>query len=79
MPAKSKIHQQLKTLRDTLNQHNYRYYALDDPAIPDAEYDRMLRELAALEQQHPELLTSDSPTQRVGSAPISAFSGLKPD
>ncbi len=64
-------------LRDQINFHNYRYYVLDDPEIPDAEYDRLLRELQTLEEQHPELITVDSPTQRVGAAPISEFGEVK--
>ena len=60
-------------LRDQLNYHNYRYYVLDDPEIPDAEYDRLFRELQQIESEHPELITSDSPTQRVGSAPLKFF------
>ena len=53
-------------LRQQLNDAAHRYYVLDEPLIPDAEYDRMFQELLALETQHPELLTPDSPTQRVG-------------
>ena len=64
-------------LRQQLHHHNYLYYALDDPQIPDAEYDRMLRRLQALEQEHPHLITSDSPTQRVGSTPLESFSQVK--
>lgn len=64
-------------LREEINYHNYRYYVLDDPEIPDSEYDRLLRELQALEQKHPELITSESPTQRVGAQPLSAFSEIK--
>ena len=60
-------------LRQAIDLHNYRYYALDDPLISDAEYDRLFRELQALETAHPELATTDSPTQRVGSKPVSAF------
>ncbi|MBO5392943.1 MAG: hypothetical protein J6A65_14295, partial [Pseudomonas sp.] len=58
-------------LRAELDQHNYRYHVLDEPSIPDAEYDRLFRELKALEAEHPELVTADSPTQRVGSAALS--------
>jgi DNA ligase (NAD+) len=58
-------------LREQLNYHNYRYHVLDDPEISDAEYDRLLVELRQLEEQHPELVTPDSPTQRVGAAPVS--------
>ncbi|WP_461516167.1 NAD-dependent DNA ligase LigA [Porticoccus sp.] len=60
-------------LRRQLNDHNYRYYVLDDPSIPDAEYDRLLRRLQQLEADYPSLKTADSPTQRVGAAPLSAF------
>lgn len=64
---------QAALLRDALNRHNYLYYVLDNPEIPDAEYDRLLRQLQQLEEQHPNLLTPDSPTQRVGAAPLDAF------
>lgn len=60
-------------LRDTLNEHNYNYYVLDAPTIPDYEYDRMLRELEKLEKDHPELVTPDSPTQRVGGEAVDSF------
>ncbi|MES2070775.1 MAG: NAD-dependent DNA ligase LigA [Pseudomonadota bacterium] len=60
-------------LRKELNQHGYAYYVLDNPSIPDAEYDRLFKELQALEQQYPELLTADSPTLRVGGAPLPEF------
>lgn len=56
-----------------LNRHNHSYYVLDNPSIPDAEYDQLFRELQALEQAHPELNTPDSPTQRVGAAPLPLF------
>ena len=62
-----------QALRETLENHNYRYYVLDQPSVSDAEYDGLFRELQALEQQHPELLTPDSPTQRVGATPSNAF------
>lgn len=61
-------------LRQQLQQYNHQYYVLDAPTIPDAEYDRLLRELESIEQTFPELKSSDSPTQRVGSLPLSAFS-----
>jgi DNA ligase (NAD+) len=60
-------------LRAQLKQHDYRYYVLDDPSVPDAEYDRLMRELRALEAAHPELITADSPTQRVAGTPSAAF------
>ncbi len=64
---------QIQKLRDTLNEHNYNYYVLDNPTIPDYEYDRMLRELEDLEKAHPELITPDSPTQRVGGRAVESF------
>ncbi len=63
----------LESLKDQIRYHNHRYHVLDDPEIPDAEYDRLVRQLQALEKENPELITADSPTQRVGDAPISAF------
>lgn len=64
-------------LRRLLHEHNHRYYVLDQPSISDAEYDALFSELQALEQQHPELLTADSPTQRVGGAPLKEFRPVK--
>ena len=64
-------------LRRLLNYHNHRYYTLDDPEIQDWQYDALLRELRGLEADHPELLTPDSPTQRVGGEPSSAFSEVE--
>ncbi len=71
------IEQQLTELRTTLRHHEYLYHVLDNPEIPDAEYDRLMRELRALEEAHPELITPDSPTQRVGAAPLSAFTQVR--
>lgn len=68
------IQQEIEALRAELNQHNYRYYVLDDPSVPDAEYDRQLRRLQTLETQNPQFISEDSPTQRVGAEPLSAFS-----
>ncbi|MDD2049702.1 NAD-dependent DNA ligase LigA [Pseudomonas putida] len=73
MTAESRILE----LRAELDQHNYRYYVLDEPSVPDAEYDRLFNELKALEAEHPELVTADSPTQRVGGAALSAFSQVR--
>lgn len=67
------VEQQIDALRVQINAHNHRYHVLDDPSVPDAEYDRLLRELRALEEANPGFVTSDSPTQRVGSTPSSAF------
>jgi len=63
----------LKVLRDGLNHHIYRYHVLDEPEIADAEYDALFDELVALEAQHPDLVANDSPSQRVGAAPLSKF------
>lgn len=71
------ITQQIEKLREQLRYHNHRYYVLDDPEIPDAEYDRLFRELQALETEHPELVTPDSPTQRVGGTPLSEFGEIR--
>ncbi len=60
-------------LRREINEHNYRYYVLDQPSVSDAEYDRLMRELMRLEEERPELVTPESPTQRVGAAPAAAF------
>lgn len=66
-----------ETLRAEINRHNHRYHVLDDPAVPDAEYDRLLRELIALEAACPTLITPHSPTQRVGAAPLPEFRAVK--
>ncbi|HEY7885056.1 MAG TPA: NAD-dependent DNA ligase LigA, partial [Cellvibrionaceae bacterium] len=78
-PIPTRVHDAVEALRTEINQHNYRYYTLDEPAIPDAEYDRLLRELAAYEAQYPTLITPDSPTQRVGAIPLAAFASVKHD
>ena len=67
------ISQQIEQLRESLRYHEYQYHVLDNPQIPDAEYDRLFHQLKALEQQYPEYLTEDSPTQRVGAKPLSGF------
>jgi len=70
-PAKAK--RRAEALRRQITHHDHRYYVLDDPEIADPEYDDMLRELREIEEEHPELLTPDSPTQRVGGAPLEKF------
>ena len=67
------VESQIAELRRQLDEHSYRYHVLDDPIIPDAEYDRLYKELVTLEKDHPELVTPDSPTQRVGESPLSEF------
>jgi len=75
--SKSGAAERAAQLRAEINEHNRRYYALDDPSIPDAEYDALFRELQELEAQHPELLTPDSPTQRLGTAPLAKFEPVR--
>jgi len=67
----------VEQLRRALHEHAHRYYVLDDPSIPDAEYDRMFQELQAIEAQHPELVTADSPTQRVGGRALDQFVSVR--
>lgn len=69
----SDVKQEIERLRALIDHHNHRYYVLDSPQISDSEYDALLRRLQQLEAQHPELMTPDSPTQRVGAAPLEAF------
>jgi DNA ligase (NAD+) len=76
-PVPSAIRDRVETLRSAIRHHNYRYYVLDDPEVPDAEYDRLMADLRALEAAHPELLTPDSPTQRVGDAPRPEFTQVR--
>nr|WP_237158129.1 NAD-dependent DNA ligase LigA [Shewanella psychrophila] len=70
------VAQEIAELTDTLNGHNYRYYVDDAPSIPDAEYDRLLKQLAVLETDHPEYCFPDSPTQRVGGVPLAKFNQI---
>ena len=67
----------VQSLRDKINDHNYRYYVLNDPLISDSEYDQLFRELENLEQKSPELITQDSPTQRVGTTPLKSFGTIQ--
>ncbi|HAJ00595.1 MAG TPA: DNA ligase, partial [Dehalococcoidia bacterium] len=60
-------------LREQINHHNYRYYVLDDTEVNDSEYDRLMVELRGLEEEHPSLVTAESPTQRVGANPADGF------
>ena len=69
--------QQIEELRSTVNLHNYRYHALDEPTVPDAEYDRLIRQLQVLEAEFPQFITSDSPTQRVGAKPLAGFNQVQ--
>ncbi|MCW9013982.1 MAG: NAD-dependent DNA ligase LigA [Gammaproteobacteria bacterium] len=75
--ANKQIAEKIAQLRQQLNHHSYQYYVVDDPEIPDIEYDRLYRELQKLEKDHPELITNDSPTQRVGDQPLASFAQVK--
>ena len=77
MPVSAAVRKKVESLRDEIRYHNYRYHTLDDIEIPDAEYDRLMRELVQLEQQYPELVVEDSPTQRVGAEPSSALESVQ--
>ncbi len=77
MTVPGRVRERGNDLRRAIEHHNYCYYVLDDPEIPDADYDRLLRELQQLEQQYTELITPDSPTQRVGAAPASGFTEVE--
>jgi DNA ligase (NAD+) len=76
MPTSSQLRIEAEKLRAQINRHNHLYYVLDSPELTDAEYDQLMRRLEALEQAHPELLTPDSPTQRVGAAPSEKFGAV---
>jgi DNA ligase (NAD+) len=73
----SEAKRRVEELRDLIDHHNYRYHVLDDPEVSDAEYDELMRELRALEEEFPELITPDSPTQRVGGAPSELFAPVE--
>ncbi len=77
MPSAQKAAERIAELRSEIDAHNYRYYVLDEPSVPDAEYDRLFNELKALEAEHPELVTPESPTQRVGGAALAAFGQVR--
>ena len=67
---------ELEQLRQTLRKYEYHYHVLDNPLVPDAEYDRLMNELKTIEKAHPEFITADSPTQRVGAKPLSGFTQI---
>ena len=72
------IYEEIQQLRAKINYHNYRYHVLDAPVISDVEYDRLMVRLKAIENDHPEWITPDSPTQRAGSAPLDRFVKVAP-
>jgi DNA ligase (NAD+) len=77
MPVPAKVQERADALRELLHHHAHRYYVLDEPEIPDAEYDKLFRELQELEGEYPELLTADSPTQRVGGKLLEGFAKVR--
>jgi len=77
VPKKADPSRRVEQLRERIRHHNYRYYVLDDPETSDAAYDRLMRELEKLEGEHPEVVTPDSPTQRVGAAPAEQFATVR--
>ena len=77
MSGADKLRKRAEELRKEINYHNYRYYVLDDPVVSDAQYDKLLRELQQIESDHPGLITPDSPTRRVGAAPLSEFGEVR--
>ncbi|MFQ5598009.1 MAG: NAD-dependent DNA ligase LigA [Nitrospiria bacterium] len=77
MPIPAHILKEAQSLRKEIERHNHAYHALDAPTIPDEDYDRMFRELVALEKQYPELIDPSSPTQRVGAPPLNAFEEVR--
>ena len=76
MEGTDSVTQRIADLRQQINYHNNRYHVLDSPEISDAEYDALVQELKKIEEAHPELITPDSPTQRVGAEPVQAFGVL---
>ncbi|MBT8064510.1 MAG: NAD-dependent DNA ligase LigA, partial [Gammaproteobacteria bacterium] len=74
---RNEARRRIEALRAEIAQHDYRYYVLDEPSIPDAEYDRLMRELQSLEAKYPEWITSESPTQRVGGEPLDRFAAVR--
>ena len=77
MSTSQNISTRIEQLRQSIATYDYNYYVLDDPTVPDSEYDRLFSELRELEQQHPELITSDSPTQRVSGQPLDTFTQIQ--
>ena len=76
MTITAEITKRIYTLREQLNNYSHQYYVLDDSSIPDAEYDRLYRELEGFEKEYPEVMTADSPTQKVGAAPLASFTQI---
>ena len=77
MAELSKVRAKIEELRRLIRRHDYLYYVLDRPEVSDAEYDKLLQELKRLEAAHPELITPDSPTQRVGGQPVEGFAKVQ--
>src|SRR6188508_799442 len=76
---KGEAKKKIDKICEKINEHNYHYYVLDDPIISDVEFDQLFQELKSLEKNYPDLISSDSPTQRVGAAPLNAFAEVHHD
>ncbi len=76
-PKQSRLEKELSELRQEIERHNYQYHVLDDPLVSDAEYDRLFRRLLQLENEHPEFVTADSPSQKVGAPPLERFKSVR--
>ena len=77
MTVPESARERARALREQIAFHDYRYYVLDDPLIPDSEYDRLMAQLRGLEAEHPSLVTPDSPTQRVGGTPLGELAEVR--
>jgi len=77
MGASEAAKKKITALRDRIRLYNHQYHVLDEPSVPDAEYDRLMRELQAIEKDHPELVSADSPSQRVGADPEKSFATVQ--
>ena len=75
--AEFSTERRIQQLREAIDGHNYRYHVLDDPVVSDAHYDDLMKQLRELEEEHPELVTPDSPTQRVGASPLEGFTEVE--
>ena len=76
MTITAEVSKRIQDLRQQLNTYSHQYYVLDEPSVPDAEYDRLYRELESIEKEFPDSVTADSPTQKVGAAPLASFTQI---
>ena len=76
MMITAEVSKRIQDLRQQLNTYSHQYYVLDEPSVPDAEYDRLYRELESIEKEFPDSVTADSPTQKVGAPPLASFTQI---